>query len=317
MELAQASLDAGYLKDALKYLRIAHENDPIDFGVMLRLGWTYNILHDDRQAVDWFRLARFSTDPAISAEANRAWGNLAPQFARFRTTAWMYPVYSRRWKDVFSYGQIQTEIMPRWSIRPYISLRFAGDARRTMDSATPGALPTYLSENAGVLALGVKTRAWHGAIAWAEAGYAASFVHPPEEPAFRPDVRGGITWARNFGHGVGGERSGWFAQTTADALYVSRFDRDTLLYLQNRPGWTLARRGVQFYWNVNLTADARRYQWANSFETGPGVRLRLNAPAAPVLLSIDAVQGYHTVLDGTRPPRYSDVRIGLWYALTR
>ena len=29
--LAEKSLEAGYLKDAVKYLRIAHENDPVDF----------------------------------------------------------------------------------------------------------------------------------------------------------------------------------------------------------------------------------------------------------------------------------------------
>ena len=32
-------MKAGYLKDALKYLTIAHENDPVDFSVMLKLGW--------------------------------------------------------------------------------------------------------------------------------------------------------------------------------------------------------------------------------------------------------------------------------------
>ena len=38
-----------------------------------------------------------------------------------------------------------------------------------------------------------------------------------------------------------------------------------------------------------------------------------------VLNSLDEsmVAEFHTVLDGTRPPRYSDLRIGLWYALTR
>src|SRR5258708_32048938 len=46
--MAEKSLKAGYLKDALKYLVIAHENDPIDFGVMLKLGWLYNIMHQDQ-----------------------------------------------------------------------------------------------------------------------------------------------------------------------------------------------------------------------------------------------------------------------------
>src|SRR5579864_6617234 len=51
--LADKSLKAGYLKDALKYLTLAHEQDPVDFGVMLKLGWVYNLLHDDQEAVKW------------------------------------------------------------------------------------------------------------------------------------------------------------------------------------------------------------------------------------------------------------------------
>ena len=65
--LAERSLEAGYLKDAVKYLRIAHENDPVDFNVMLKLGWAYNMLKDDEQAIEWFRLARRSSDPKIRA----------------------------------------------------------------------------------------------------------------------------------------------------------------------------------------------------------------------------------------------------------
>ncbi len=61
--LADRSLEKGYLKDALKYLSIAHENDPVDFDVMLKLGWTNNMLHEDRTAVHWFRLASKSPDP--------------------------------------------------------------------------------------------------------------------------------------------------------------------------------------------------------------------------------------------------------------
>lgn len=320
LELAQRSLDAGYLNDALKYLRIAHENDPLDFSVMLKLGWTYNILHDDRQATGWFRLARNSDDPAIADEARRAWGNLSPQFARLRNTFWAYPVYSSRWRDVFTYAQLQTEFMPRWGVRPYLSVRFAGDARGSQPASSAGALPAYLSENAAIFAAGVRTRSWLGAVGWAEAGYAASYLHPAGQSRLRPDLRGGIAWSRSLGHGLAGESAGWFLQTNADALYVSRFDRDTLLNVPNKLGWTLlpgTAPGLQAYWNFNLTADARRYQWANSVETGPGVRIRFGSAVSPLLLSVDALRGLYTVLDGTRPPRYSDIRIGLWYALTR
>ena len=107
--LAERSLEAGYLKDAEKYLRIAHENDPVDFNVMLKLGWTYNLLKDDAQAIDWFRLARRSDDAALASEADRAYRNLRAGLARVTTSVWVLPFYSSRWKDVFTYAQFKTE----------------------------------------------------------------------------------------------------------------------------------------------------------------------------------------------------------------
>ncbi|MGH9666684.1 MAG: tetratricopeptide repeat protein, partial [Bryobacteraceae bacterium] len=104
--LAEKSIKAGYLKDALKYLKIAHESDPVDFSVMLKLGWTYNVLKEDGEAVKWFRLASKSPDPAIASEAAHAYKNLQPGLARFRTTFWMMPFFSTRWHDLFGYAQV-------------------------------------------------------------------------------------------------------------------------------------------------------------------------------------------------------------------
>ena len=64
--MAERSFNAGFIRDALKYLQLAQEDDPADFAVMLKLGWTYNMLHNDRQAIRWFDLARKSSDPKIA-----------------------------------------------------------------------------------------------------------------------------------------------------------------------------------------------------------------------------------------------------------
>jgi tetratricopeptide (TPR) repeat protein len=66
-QLGESSFQKGYMQDAVRYLSIAYEMDPVDFDVMLKLGWTYNILKDDRDAVKWFDLARrCSLDPTAS-----------------------------------------------------------------------------------------------------------------------------------------------------------------------------------------------------------------------------------------------------------
>src|SRR4029077_11445489 len=92
----ERSLNSGYLTDALQFLQRAHEVDPDDGWVMLKLGWTYNILHDDALAFRWFRLARNSSDASISTEARKAYNNLHPAMALFRTTLWLYPFFSTR-----------------------------------------------------------------------------------------------------------------------------------------------------------------------------------------------------------------------------
>ena len=319
--LAERSYQAGFLKDALKYLQIAHESDPVDFSVMLKLGWTYNTLKDDKQAVRWFNLARRSPDPKIAAEAARAYSNLRPALARFRTTFWVFPFYSSRWSDMFSYAQVKTEIrIARLPFRPYVSTRFVGDSKRS----TGGALPQYLSESAFIFAGGVATNYWKGLMAWGEAGWAVSYLgRRPQQDQAIPDFRGGVSYAKLFGKGIGAESPGTFFETTADGVFISRFDNDFLVYSQNRFGYTLPTVDTlggfqsQVYWNANLTADAGRQYWANFVETGPGFRFRWSAMPDSLLLSVNVLRGAYTLNRfNPRRPNFFDFRAGCWYAFT-
>lgn len=313
-QMAERSLRAGYLKDALKYLQVAHEADPVDFSVMLKLGWTYNILRDDVQAYRWFDLARKSPDPQIAGEAGKAYRNLHANFARFRTSAWLYPLYSTRWRDLFSYGQIKTELRWRFPVHPYVSVRFIGDTRQT----TGTILPQYLSESAFILGVGAATSPWHGLMGWAEAGSAMSYLTGHK----LPDYRGGLSFYKDFGpgRGLGTESRGWFFDTTDDALFVSRFGNDFLIISQNRAGYTTGVGGLvtQFYWNGNLTADQKREVWANFTETGPGMRFRFSLLPPSMWLTVNALRGSYTLpVDSSRQPTFLDLRAGFWYAITR
>src|SRR5262249_34589661 len=166
--LADRSLEKSYLSDALMYLHAAHETDPADFNVMLKLGRTYNILRDDREALRWFALARRSPQPEIAREAAKAYRNLAPALRRVRTTLWAAPMYSSRWHDTFAYAQLKTEFVPRWVLHPYISVRFIGDTRGAV-MTTAGLGPQYLSERSAIVGLGLATPVWRGLSAWFEA----------------------------------------------------------------------------------------------------------------------------------------------------
>jgi len=315
--LGERSYQAGYLKDALKYLQIAHETDPSDFAVMLKLGWTYNVLGQDSQAIRWFQMARKSPDPAIAAEADRAWRNLRPGLARTRTTVWVLPFYSSRWRDVFSYGQLKTELWPRLALRPYLSVRFIGDTRRT----TGGALPQYLSESSFILGVGLVSRSWHGLVFWGEAGTAISYLSQRRDVGrLVSDYRLGLAYNRGFGRLLGSETAGGFFETGADAVFISRFGDDLLLYWRNRGGYTaprLAGLATQWCWNWNAATDLRRQYWANFLESGPGLRLRWDWMPPGLLFSVDLLRGVYSFNRGNpRRPNYWDLRAGFWYAVS-
>jgi Tfp pilus assembly protein PilF len=306
--MAERSWKAGYLKDALKYLRVAHDADPVDFSVMLRLGWVNNLLKQDAEATRWFNLARRSPDPAVSREAERAFRGLRGGMAGFRTTAWVFPLLSSRWRDLFAYGQVKTEWKPRLPLRPYLSMRFVGDARGSVGAGAP----QYLSESAVILGAGVMTRSWHGVMAWAEAGPAIGYRRVVSGPRVQPDYRGGVSLSRRWGPVPGGESGGWAYDVNADAVFLNRFGNDVIGVLQNRIGYVAGR--AQIVWNVNATSDVRREYWANFVETGPGIRYAL---PRSTILSVDVLRGAYTRSDPyRREPNFFDVRTGVWYAFT-
>jgi Tfp pilus assembly protein PilF len=322
--LAEKSLKAGYLKDALKYLTLAHEQDPVDFGVMLKLGWLYNILHDDQEAVKWFGMARKSPEPSVSAEAGQAYRNLAPAFERFRTTAWLFPFFSTRWHDAFGYGQIKTEIkLGSLPIHPYLSTRFVGDERGTTGSTLSNPTPQYLSESSFIFGIGLATTPRHGVTGWFEAGAAVNYLTSRKDVGTAiSDYRGGVSYAKGFGHLLNGSK-GLFFETNEDGVFVSRFQNNMLFYSQNRAGYTFApSEGLggfqaQLYWNFNGSTDRLRQYWANYAETGPGLRFRFHNLPKSMLFSVNFVRGAYTVNEyNPRRPNYYDLRAGFWYAFT-
>jgi len=306
--LGEQSLDRGYLNDALKYLHAAHENDPMDFEVMLKLGWAYNILKDDSDAVRWFSLARYSPDAAIAAEASRAYGNLSPSLRFLRTTVWAFPTISTRWRDTFVYAQAKTELRLAFPIHPYLSLRFIGDARGAVVLGA-NISPQNLSERSVIAGVGLATSTFHGLMAWFEAGETLRYQIPHGQTGLAlPDYRGGIS----FTNALRGPHR-LFAETNDDGVFISRFDNDTLLYSLNRTGRTFGEN-LQLYWNWNATVDAKGEYWANTVETGPGVRFRLN----PLQFTVNFLRGAYLVSQSNPyRPNFNDVRIGVWYAFTR
>jgi Flp pilus assembly protein TadD len=324
--LADKSYQAGFLKDALKYYSQLAQADPNDHQTLLKLGWTLNQLHNDREAIRYFDRARLAPDPNIAAEAQRAYDNLKPQFETVRASSWILPFYSSRWKDTFAYGQMKAEFRLPFLplLRPYASLRLIGNLRGSVQ--LPGEVyPQYLSESAVIPGVGVATPVHKGLMAWAETGYALSYLQrPANQRARQADYRGGVSFSRGFGKLMGASSPGLFAENHEDAVFVSRFNNSVIFYIQNRLGYTFAPREslgglrLQLYWNTNLTADPKRQYWANFIEAGPGVRFRLPSMPPGLYFSADVLRGHYFIRrNNPLPLRFDDVRAGLWYAFSR
>jgi tetratricopeptide (TPR) repeat protein len=322
--LGMRSLEKSYLPDALRYLTIAHESDPADGEVMLKLGYANNLLRHDREALQWFSLAAKSGDEQAAREARRAYRNLAPDVARIRTTVWVLPFYSTRWSDVFAYAQAKAEFRTfKWRIRPYLSVRFDGDAQGG-GTREPGVLPAQLSEHAVLLAAGLSAPLGHGWTGWVESGGAFQYAGvQPGRSGVSPDTRGGFAYGKGWGRLLGTTSHGWFAETTLDAVYFSAFQNDAMGVSQNRGGWTFkawGERGLQAQAlvNVNLTVDALSQYWANFVEAGPGVRLRWSGLPPGLRVGADWVRGVYLRNEGNPGrPNFFDFRVGAWYAFTR
>jgi Tfp pilus assembly protein PilF len=310
--LADKSYQLGFLKDALRYYRQLHEEHPNDQSIALKLGFTYNMLHDDMDAYHWFDIARQGDDAGIAAQASIAYDNLRPNLERVRTTVWMYPLYSSRWSDLFGYGQVKAEVrIGKLPFRPYASVRFVGDARRS----TGGVEPQNLSESSFIVAAGIASRQWHGAMGWFEAGSTISYLTGVPSR----DLRGGISFSRNFGKSMAAESNGWFNETTADAVFISRFDDDFINYAQNRTGYTATVAGfkVQTFWANNVTFDVKRQYWANFVETGPGVRIHPPGTPKALWVQVNPMRGIY-LMNERNPwrPNFNDFRVGVWFAFT-
>jgi hypothetical protein len=101
-------------------------------------------------------------------------------------------------------------------------------------------------------------------------------------------------------------------------LYISRFEKDTILYSQNRSGFTFAPAHLQAYWNMNLVTDVRKLYWANTIEQGPGIRFRFESLPRSLFFMVDALSGRYNVNAGNpHGPTFHDFRVGLWYAFSR
>ncbi len=328
--MGKKSFALGYYRDAIKYLRQAHEENPADADIMLELGWAYNMAKDDTEAILYFKYARQADDANIAEQATKAYRNLTGETGP-QTTVWALPMYSSRWNDMFTYGQAKRTFPLPWDSMNklfsfYLSTRFIGDVKSSLPEHTVD--PQYLSESSFIFGLGVSTRTWHHFMGWAEAGEAVKYLPDRHDIGTAiPDYRGGLNFTKGFGQLLGSQNPGLFYETVDEAIYVSRFDKDWMFYSQHRAGRTFqfGRENMQLLFNANYVRDSQNQYWANTGELGPGLKIHLHWMPRNVYFATDFLRGFYTnglykyTMDGShqRRPNYDDIRISFWYAVTK
>ncbi len=323
-QLGEKSLALGFARDAIKYLRQAHDEDPDDAEVMLKLGWAYNYAKDDADAIQWFDRVRHCNDPVIAAQAAKAFHNLNGDTPA-QTTVWTLLMYSSRWHDMFSYDQVKRTFPLPWKdmnkwFSVYLSARLTGDL--TSSLPLDSTKPRDLWDNVAIFGVGVSSKTWHHFTGWAEAGEGVRDM--PVRAGFGtaiPDYRGGLNFEKGFGHLLGGNSPGLFFETTGDAVYISRYDKDWIFQSKNRAGWTFApwnKLSAEVLLNANYLHDLKNQYWAEAGEIGPGIRVHMPWMRPGAYISSDFVRGAYTNNVGNpRRPNYNDFRVGLWYAFTK
>ena len=116
---------------------------------------------------------------------------------------------------------------------------------------------------------------------------------------------------------LGSKTAGWFFETAADGVFVSRFGNDFLVYSQSRYGYTpnFGPLKMQLYFGSNVTADAKREYWANFVEFGPGVKFRWTPLSDSTWFTVNVLRGVYLRNAGNpRRPNYFDFRAGFGYA---
>ena len=323
-QMGEKSLALGFSRDAIKYLRQAHDEDPDDPEIMLKLGWAYNYAKDDADALQWFDRARHCDDPQVASEASKAYHNLNGDTPA-QTTVWTLPMYSSRWHDMFSYGQIKHSFplpwrnMNKW-FSIYVSARLNGDLTSSLPLGNSAS--RIIWDNVAIFGVGASSKTWHHLTGWAEAGEGIRDlpIHSGFGAAL-PDYRGGVNFAKGFGHLLGSQSRGTFFETTADAIYISRYDKDWIFQSKNRAGWTFPEWkniSAQVFINANYFHDTKNQYWAEASEVGPGIRIHLPWMRPGAYLFSDLMRGAYTNNIGNpRRPNYYDVRVGVWYAFTK
>ncbi len=289
---------------------------------MLRLGWTYNILHDDPEAERWFNLARQSPDPDQAKRGRPGFqqpGNCAPSAFEPRSGC---SRFSRRAGTTCS---VTARRRPRCRlgnlpVSAYLSTRFDGDARVTTGPVAGGmtAAAVFIGGfvhpglRAGQPSMARSDRLGRGRAKPLSISTSSHEAHDSRLPRRR------VLCARVSGTACRRPRAPspkptTTASSSAASTTTCCCTRRTAPATHSRSTWASAA--------VLLERQRdRRYAtgqyWANYVETGPGCGFKFRRAATPAVFGERAARSLSDQRGQSAAAELFDLRVGFWYAFT-
>lgn len=242
----------------------------------LALAYLYDGVARNADALTAFRLAAQSSDTAVSMPARRALrvkGNVGTVWF---SEGYLAPFYQSRFENTIGFGFLRHGIESgrAWAPAVYTSLRTTRDSKSTV-----GAQSRVLSDNAAILAGGVRVRPWHGPVwIYAEAGSAYSLLSG-DSTKWRRDLRGGAYLIAQDERRVH-PSANWKLVTdvAADVSWYERFDKNVIGYALLREGIRVGTAGkvaLDVFGRGWVGYDSRGDFFNRAVEGGGGMALRI------------------------------------------
>jgi Tfp pilus assembly protein PilF len=245
---------------------------PVDH---LALGYLYDDVGREASALAAFKAASLAADTVVSMPAQRALRVKQGPGTSYFSEGYIAPFYQTRFENTIATGftRLGIESGSSWGQAAYTSLRV------TRDSKSGGGLQSrVLSDNAAILAGGVRVRPARGPIwLYAEAGGARSLLSGAENSWTR-DIRAGayVILAHELQLGDGSNVR-LLTDLSGDVSWYERFDKNVIGYMQLREGFrvgSLATKAVDFFARGWVGYDSRGDFFNRAAEIGGGVALR-------------------------------------------
>ena len=242
----------------------------------LALAYLYDGVARNGEALAAFRLAAQSADTAIARPARRALRVKGDVGTVWFSEGYLAPFYQTRFENAIAFAFLRHGIESgrSWAPAAYTSLRVTRDSKSTV-----GAQSRVLSDNAAIVAGGVRVRPWHGPVwLYAEAGGACSLLSG-DSLNWRRDIRSGAYLIAQDERRVY-PAANWKLVTdvVADVSWYERFDKNVIGYALLREGVRVGTAGkVAFdaFGRGWLGYDSRGDFFNRAAEGGGGVALRV------------------------------------------